>query len=104
MMWILLVAAGLLEVVGVTGMTLINKRQSIGAWILMAGGFGLSFFCLSIAMQAIPMGTAYGVWTGIGTAGSTIIGMAFYKEPRSAKRILFISMIVISVIGLKLAS
>ncbi len=104
MMWLLLVVAGLLEVIGVTGITMVNKRKTALAWTMLIGGFGLSFICLSVAMQFIPMGTAYAVWTGIGTAGSTLVGMVVYKEPRDKKRILFLSLILLSVIGLKLVS
>jgi paired small multidrug resistance pump len=64
----------------------------------------LSFGFLSLAMQALPMGTSYAVWTGIGTIGGTLVGMVFYKESHDWKRILFISMILIAAIGLKLTA
>lgn len=104
MTWTLLIAAGLLEVVGVAGMTMVSEQKNIRSWLILLFGFGLSFLFLSIAMVSIPMGTAYSVWTGIGTVGSALVGMIIYKEPRDAKRILFIAMIIIAVIGLKLAS
>lgn len=104
MMWVLLVTAGLLEVIGVMGMAMVSKEKSRIAWVLLIGGFALSFFCLSVAMQSIPLGTAYGVWTGIGTVGSTTVGMIFYKEPRDTRRLFFIFLIILSVIGLKLVS
>ncbi|OMP68057.1 DMT family transporter [Domibacillus epiphyticus] len=104
MMWVLLIIAGLFEVVGVTGMSMVNTKKHVLSWIVLIGGFSLSFLCLSIAMTAIPMGTAYGVWTGIGTVGSTIVGMTIYGEPRDVKRIFFITMIIVSVVGLKIVS
>jgi paired small multidrug resistance pump len=104
MMWLLLITAGLFEVVGVTGMSMVNTRKHVLSWIVLIGGFSISFLCLSIAMTAIPMGTAYGVWTGIGTVGSAVVGMTVYGEPRDAKRLLFITMIIVSVIGLKMVS
>ncbi len=66
--------------------------------------FGLSLSLLSYAMQTLSMATVYGVWTGIGTVGSTVMGMILYNEPRDWKRLLFISMILASAVGLKLMS
>lgn len=104
MSWILLVSAGFLEVVGVAGMTMASEKRTVRSLLIMLGGFGLSFLFLTIAMTSLPMGTAYSVWTGIGTVGSALVGMIVYKEPRDARRILFIMMIIGSVIGLKLVS
>ncbi|OXS77991.1 DMT family transporter [Domibacillus enclensis] len=104
MTWFLLITAGILEVAGVAGMNMVSRKKNVLSWIVLIGGFGLSFLFLSIAMESIPMGTAYGVWTGIGTVGSALLGMIVYNEPRDAKRLLFISMIVVSVIGLKIVS
>lgn len=102
MMWFILILAGFFEVVGVIGMTKVNRSASIMSYLLLIGGFLLSFLCLSLAMKVIPMGTAYAVWTGIGAAGSTIVGMVFFGEPREKFRLIFISCIIISVAGLKL--
>jgi len=55
-------------------------------------------------MSDIPMGTAYAIWTGIGTAGVTIIGMIFYKESKRLGRILCILLIIVAVVGLRLIS
>jgi len=64
--------------------------------------FALSFVFLAIALETLPMSIAYAIWTGIGAAGGALIGILFYKESKSAKRIFFISLIILSVIGLKL--
>ncbi|OKL36071.1 DMT family transporter [Domibacillus mangrovi] len=104
MMWSLLILAGLFEVAGVTGMSMMNVRKNVLSWGIFIGGFSFSLLFLSIAMTTIPMGTAYAVWTGIGTVGSTIIGMLIYKEPRDAKRLIFIAVIIMSVVGLKVFS
>jgi paired small multidrug resistance pump len=104
MSWILLISAGFLEVVGVAGMTMVSEKRTVRSLLIMLGGFGLSFLFLTIAMTSLPMGTAYSVWTGIGTVGSALVGMIVYNEPRDARRILFIAMIIGSVIGLKLVS
>ena len=101
MTWIALVLAGFGEVLGVIGMTEVNRKRSFFAYMLLVAGFGLSFALLSYAMTEIAMGTAYAVWTGMGTVGSAVAGMVFYGEPRDRKRLFFISLIIVSVIGLR---
>ncbi|MNP55035.1 Multidrug resistance protein YkkD [compost metagenome] len=82
----------------------LHKDRDFISLVLLVGGFGLSFMFLSIAMETLPMGTAYAVWTGIGASGGAILGMVFYGEPRNALRILFIAMVLGSAVGLKLVS
>lgn len=104
MNWVYLILAGLFEM---TGVLLINKFNQSRNWqslTLLITGFGLSFVFLSLAMKALPMGTAYAVWTGIGASGGAILGMIFYKEPRSLMRILCIGLVLGSAVGLKLVS
>lgn len=102
MAWILLVLAGMGEVVGVAGINRLNRYRDLKPFALMAGGFILSLGLLSIAMKSIPMGTAYAVWTGMGTVGSTLAGMFLYNESKDWKRLLFIAMVLSAAIGLKL--
>ncbi|MBO0962628.1 multidrug efflux SMR transporter [Neobacillus sp. MM2021_6] len=102
--WTFLILAGAFEVVAVTGMNEVSKHRNLRSFITFLGGMLLSFGFLSLAMQALPMGTSYAVWTGIGTIGGTLVGMVFYKESHDWKRILFISMILIAAIGLKLTA
>jgi len=102
MSWLWLILAGCFEVVGVIGITQVNQRASFRSYLIMGGGFLLSFLFLSLAMKEIAMGTAYAVWTGIGTVGSTVIGMVFYKEPKDTLRLFFIAIVIIAVAGLKL--
>ncbi|MFC0270868.1 DMT family transporter [Metabacillus herbersteinensis] len=104
MNWFFLVAAGLFEVVGVTGISKFNEKKSLTSFLFMTMGFGASFLFLTQAMETISMGTAYAVWTGIGTAGSAIIGILFLGEKKEWKRIAFITLIISSTIGLKLVS
>lgn len=66
--------------------------------------FAASFLLLAIALEQLPMGTAYAIWTGIGTIGSIVIGMLFFHESKDWKRILLIALILLSVIGLKVIS
>ncbi len=102
--WIFLILAGLLEVAGVIGMNLVNKYGNFQSYAFLIIGFLLSFGFLSLAMQSLPMGMSYAIWTGIGTVGGTIVGMLFYNEPKEWKRITFISMILVAVVGLKLTT
>lgn len=107
MNWVILVIAGLFEV-GFT--TCLGKaRETTGNTSLM---WMLGFFlCLAISMsllykatQSLPIGTAYGVWTGIGAVGSVLVGIFVFKEPTDFWRIFFLSTLIISLIGLKMAS
>jgi quaternary ammonium compound-resistance protein SugE len=102
MAWVYLVIAGLLEIAWAIGM-----KQSQGWTRLWPSVFTLvtmviSFWLLSIAMNRLPAGTAYAVWTGIGAAGTAVLGIVYLREPAGAARIACIALIVAGVIGLKL--
>lgn len=104
MAWVSLIFAGMFEMAGVA---MINKWHHDRKWqslAMLIGGFVASFLFLSIAMETLPMGTAYAVWTGIGASGGAIIGMLFYNESKDWRRILFIAMVLGSAVGLKLVS
>ncbi|AEP90442.1 MULTISPECIES: multidrug efflux SMR transporter subunit YkkD [Bacillus] len=102
--WISLLCAGCLEMAGVALMNQYAKEKSVKWVLLIIVGFAASFSLLSYAMETIPMGTAYAVWTGIGTAGGALVGILFYKEQKDAKRIFFIALILCSAVGLKILS
>jgi quaternary ammonium compound-resistance protein SugE len=104
MAWALLSLAGLLEIAfaffmkGSEGFT----RLTPG---LLAAATGLSsVFLLSLALRTLPVGTGYAVWTGIGAAGTAIIGMALLGDATTPLRIFCIALILAGVIGLKLAT
>lgn len=104
MAWISLIAAGLGEVFGVAMVNKFHHERKWHAVVLIIVGFSFSFLLLSYSMKTISMGTAYAIWTGIGASGGAIIGMLQYGESRDWRRMLFISLIISSVIGLKLVS
>lgn len=104
MSWVYLIMAGIFEMIGVLMMNKLNKDRNAVSFLSLVAGFGLSFLFLTLAMQTLPMGTAYAVWTGIGASGGAILGMVFYGEPRNFLRILFIAMVLGSAVGLKLVS
>ncbi|MFZ6012841.1 MAG: DMT family transporter [Bacteroidota bacterium] len=104
MYWIYLVIAGLFEVGFTTSLKLsdnFSHRWWSAAFFI---SIYLSFHFLNKAIQSIPMGTAYAVWTGIGAAGTVIIGMIFFKEPSDFWRLFFIVLLIGSILGLKLVS
>lgn len=107
MNWIILLIAGLFEVAFTSCMGKMKETTGVEMY-LWSAGFIVSVFISMIllfkAVQNLPIGTAYAVWTGIGAAGSVLIGILFFKEPVSFLRIFFISTLIMSIVGLKLVS
>jgi quaternary ammonium compound-resistance protein SugE len=101
MAWILLIVAGLLEVVWAGFMNASNGFTRLWPTIWCFLFMFASFALLAKAMQSIPMGTSYAVWTGIGAAGAAVVGMIYFKEPASALRIFCIVLVLAGVAGLK---
>ena len=101
MAWLILVLAGLFEV-GFTTCLKLSKNFTVLPWAI---GFfvsiTLSFLLLNKAIQTIPIGTAYAVWTGIGAAGTAILGIVFFKESGDFWRIFFLFLLIASIVGLK---
>lgn len=104
MSWVMLIIAGIFEVVGVSGIQMISKGQKKKGFAILIIGFIISFTLLGLAMETIPLGVAYAVWTGIGTVGSALVGMVYYNESKDRLRIFFIGLVVVAVIGLRLVS
>lgn len=104
MAWLILVLAGLFEVAFTTCLKLSDNFKNLGWSIAFFISISLSFFLLNKAIQTIPLGTGYAVWTGIGAVGTALIGILVFKEPAYFWRIFFIVLLVSSIIGLKLVS
>lgn len=107
MNWLILIVAGLFEVAFAT--CLGKAKQSSGpaaAWWLL--GFlvalAISMLLLYRATLTLPIGTAYAVWTGIGAAGTVLVGIVLFREPTDFWRLFFLTSLIGSVIGLKFAS
>jgi quaternary ammonium compound-resistance protein SugE len=104
MAWIAVITAGLLEVGFATMLKLSSGFTklwpSVGFIVFAAGSFSL----LSWSLKVLPVGTAYAVWTGIGAAGTAILGMVFFKDPVSLARITAIAFIIAGVILLNFSS
>lgn len=104
MNWLLLVIAGLFEIGWAIGLKYTEGWSKLWPSIITLVLMGISFFCLSQAVKTLPLGTAYAVWTGIGTVGAAIVGMILFDEPRDVLRILCIVLIVAGIAGLKLTT
>jgi len=102
--WLALLASGVCEIVGVAGFDRLNRGLRLQGLLLLVVGFGCSLSLLSVAMRSIDMGVAYAIFTGIGTLGSTLMGMLLWGESRRPLRLAFVGMIVAAVVGLKLSS
>jgi len=104
MNWIILILAGLFEVVWAVGLKYTDGFTRLWPSIGTLAAMLVSFALLSHAMKSLPMGTAYAVWVGIGAVGAGIVGIMFLNEPANAGRVVSLTLIVAGVIGLKLAS
>ncbi len=107
MNWLILIVAGLFEVGFTTCLGKAKETSGITSVLWLAGFFislSLSMLGLYKATQTLPLGTAYAVWTGIGAAGTAIIGIIFFKEPSDFWRVFFITTLIASIIGLKFVS
>lgn len=104
MAWIMLLIAGLFEIVWATAM-----KYSVGftrplPTAIMVVAMGISFYLLTIAMRTLPLGTAYAVWTGIGAAGAFVVGILFLGESASPMRLAAAALIVSGIALMKLSS
>ncbi|CAL9466900.1 MULTISPECIES: DMT family transporter [Streptomyces] len=104
MAWVLLVVAGLLEVGWSVGMKYTDGFTRPLPSVLTGAGIVASMLLLSQAAKTLPIGTAYGVWVGIGAAGAAVFGMAVLGEPATAARIFFVCLLLVAVVGLKATS
>ena len=104
MPWVLLVIAGLFEVVWATALKSSEGFTKLYPTIVTIVAMLISFALLAQAMKTLPLGTAYAVWTGIGAVGGAILGILMFNEPANALRIGCVALIVIGIIGLKVTS
>ena len=102
MEWIYLLIAGLFEISWAIGMKMSNGFTHPLISGLTIVGMVASFYFLSLALKNIPLGTAYAVWTGIGTMGTVILGIILFKEPSTVMRLVCIFLILTGITGLKL--
>lgn len=104
MSWVYLIVAGFLEIGWPVGLKFAQQAETRLLGITLAVIFMLgSGFFLWLAQRDIPIGTAYAVWTGIGAAGTFLVGVVFYNDPSSLTRYIGVALIVAGVVVLKLA-
>lgn len=103
MAWLILFAAGLLEIAWAVGLKYTDGFARPLPTILTVGALAASVGLLGVAMKTLPLGTAYAVWTAIGTLGTVAVGITIAGEPANAARLASIALIVAGVAGLKLA-
>lgn len=104
MAWIILIIAGLLEVVWAIGLKFSHGFTRLTPSVITAVAMAASVFLLANAMKTLPVGTAYAVWTGIGAVGAAITGIVLLGESVSAMRIISLCLIIGGIIGLKFST
>lgn len=104
MAWTLLVIAGLMEVGWAIGLKYTEGFTKPVPTLLTLFTMVASMGLLGMATKTLPIGTAYGVWVGIGTVGAATLGIVLFHEPASPSRLLFLGMLVVAIIGLKATS
>ena len=104
MVWVYLVLAGLFEISWAIGLKYADGFTRLIPSIITITGLLASVLLLGLAMRELPVGTAYAIWTGIGTVGAAILGMILFQEPAIALRLGSIGLIVAGIVGLKLFS
>jgi quaternary ammonium compound-resistance protein SugE len=102
--WIYLLIAALFEMGWAIGLKYTEGFTRLWPSVFTILGTIASFFFLSVAVKNLPIGTAYAVWTGIGTVGTVLFGILFLGEPKDIIRIVCILLIVAGIIGLKITS
>ncbi len=102
--WILLMLAGLLEVCWSIGLKYTDGFSKLGPSLFTIITLALSMYLLSVAAQNLPIGTAYGVWVGIGALGAAVLGIFLFNESANLARIFFLCLLLVSIVGLKLTS
>lgn len=104
MSWVFLVFAGLLEVGWAVGLKYTEGFTKAVPSVLTLAAMAGSFYLLSLAMRTLPLGTAYGVWVGIGAVGAAVAGMVLFEEPATALRVVSLLLVVAGIVGLKISS
>ncbi len=104
MAWLLLAIAGLFEIGWAIGLKYTDGFTRLWPSVWTGLAMVVSVVLLALAVRTLPIGTAYAVWTGIGAAGTVILGIVLFGEPATLLRLLFVAMIVAGIAGLKLVT
>ncbi len=104
MAWIILILAGLFEVGWAVGLKYTDGFTRLWPTLATVSAMIVSLSLLGIALRTLPLGTAYAIWTGVGTIGTALLGIWLFGEAASLARLLCIGLIVAGIVGLKLVS
>ncbi len=104
MAWLLIFVAGLFEVAWALAMKASAGFTRLGPSLLTLGAMAVSVLLLAWGLRSLPVGTAYAVWTGVGAAGTAIMGILIFGEPATLARLFFVGLIVAGIAGLKLTA
>ncbi len=102
--WVWLLLAGLLEVTWALSLKYSEGFTRFVPSVVTLAALALSMVLLSVAVRTLPIGTAYGVWVGIGALGAAVLGVVLFDEPLSAARVFFLALLLVAIIGLRLTS
>lgn len=104
MAWVTLFVAGLLEIVWAVGLKYTQGFTRLWPTVGTAVALVASMALLGLSLRTLPLGTAYAVWTGIGSVGTAVLGIVLFREPATVLRLVCIGLIVAGIVGLKVAS
>jgi len=104
MSWIILFVAGLFEIGWAIGLKYTEGFTRLWPTLWTVGSMALSLALLGLALKTLPVGTAYAVWTGVGAAGTALLGIYLFGEPATAARLSCIGLILAGIVGLKIVT
>jgi quaternary ammonium compound-resistance protein SugE len=104
MAWIILILAGLFEVGWAVGLKYTEGFTRLWPTVGTVASMIVSLGLLGLALRTLPLGTAYAIWTGVGTVGTALLGIALFQESAEVLRLLCIGLIVAGIVGLKLVT
>lgn len=103
MAWAILIVAGLFEIGWAIGLKYTEGFTRLWPSIWTVAAMMVSLYLLAVAVRTLPIGTSYAVWTGVGAAGTALLGIMLFSEPATIGRLASIGLIVAGIVGLKLA-
>lgn len=104
MAWVILIIAGILEIGWALGLKYSHGFTKPWPSVFTVAAMIVSIYLLSLAARSLPIGTAYAVWVGIGAAGTAILGMVLFNEPTTMWRMVFLTLLAASIVGLYLTA
>ena len=104
MEWFILFLAGLAEITWAVALKYADGFHKLIPTIITVVGYVASLLLLSKALEKLPLGTAYAIWTGIGMVGTALLGILLFKEQLTLVQVIFLLMVIVGIVGLKLAT